>query len=200
MYNKRFSPIEKGIKMNNKVYIHLAKGFEEIEALTITDVLRRGGVAAETVSITGNKPVRGTHGVNIEADILFEEANYEGCRMIVLPGGMPGAANLGEHEGLCTKIKEFAADSEKYLAAICAAPMVFAACGVLEGEKATIYPGMESKLAGSEATGENVTVSGRTVTGLGPATAMEFALKLLDVLEGREKRDEVASGLLFDRR
>lgn len=186
--------------MKEKVYIHLAEGFEEIEALTIVDVLRRGGVEAETISVTGNRMVRGTHGVNVEADALFEDANYENCRMIVLPGGMPGATNLGEHEGLCARIKEFAADNDKYLAAICAAPMVFAGCGVLEGEKATIYPGMESELASAVSTEENVTVSGNIVTGLGPAIAMEFALSLLEVLEGREVRDEVAAGLLFDRR
>ena len=183
-----------------KAYIHMAEGFEEVEALTITDVLRRGGVEAELVSVTGDRLVRGTHGVNIEADILFEEADYDSCDMIVLPGGLPGADNLGNHEGLCAKIKEFAADENKYLGAICAAPMVLAACGVLEGAKATVYPGNEEILGEDVATGETVTVSGRIITGLGPAAAMEFSLMLLEVLAGKKVSDDIAAGLLFDRR
>lgn len=182
-----------------KAYIHLAEGFEEVEALTITDVLRRGGVEAEIVSVTGNRFVRGTHGVNIEADILFEDADYDSCNMIVLPGGLPGADNLGNHEGLCAKIKEFASDENKYLGAICAAPRVFAACGILSGAKATAYPGNEEILGEGVATGENVTVSGRIITGLGPAAAMEFALMLLEVLGGKKVRDDIAAGLLFER-
>lgn len=185
--------------MREKIYIHLADGFEEVEALTVVDVLRRGGVDAETVSVTGKSVVAGTHGINIEADMLFEDADYDSCRMIVLPGGMPGAENLKNHSGLCEKIKAFANEG-RMLAAICAAPMVFADCGVLNGAKATIYPGMESFLGDAVSTEDNVTVSGNIITGAGPAIAMEFALSLLRELEGEEKEKEVAEGLLFDRR
>ncbi|MFR8073029.1 MAG: DJ-1/PfpI family protein, partial [Anaerovoracaceae bacterium] len=102
------------------IYVHLAEGFEEIEALTAVDVLRRASIDVQTVSMTGNKVVTGTHGVPVTADILYEDGNYEDCEMIVLPGGMPGAANLQAHEGLLAHIKCFAENGKK-LAAICAA-------------------------------------------------------------------------------
>ena len=86
------------------VYVHLAEGFEEIEALTIVDLLRRAGIGVQTVSIGSGLSVKGTHGVNVDADITFDKADYAGCEMIVLPGGMPGAANLGDHEGLTAEI------------------------------------------------------------------------------------------------
>lgn len=181
------------------VYIHLAEGFEEVEALTVVDVLRRAGVDAKTVSVTGDWMVCGTHGILVEADLLFEEADYEACEMIVLPGGMPGAANLGAHEGLAEQIRAFAKTGRK-VAAICAAPMVLGACGILEGKQATIYPGMETELAGGKATGQTVTVDGNIITGMGPALAMEFALTLTEILQGEAVRAQVAEGLLFDRR
>ena len=170
------------------VFIHLAEGFEEVEALTAVDVLRRAGVDAKTVSVTGNKMVTGTHGIPVEADLLFEEADYGSCEMIVLPGGLPGATNLGSHAGLTDQIKAFAAAGKK-VAAICAAPMVLSQCGILEGKEATIYPGMEEELAGAKATGANVTVCGNIITGKGPALAMEFALALTEALKGKEVRE-----------
>ena len=178
------------------VFIHLAEGFEEVEALTAADVLRRAGIDARTVSVTGEKMVKGTHGVAVEADMLFGDCDYEKCEMIVLPGGLPGASNLEAHEGLTAQINDFAARGKK-LAAICAAPMVFGSCGILEGREATIYPGMEDRLKGARATGGTVTVDGSIITGKGPALAMEFALALVESLKGRETRDQVAEGLLY---
>ena len=182
------------------VYVHLATGFEEVEALTIVDVLRRGDVDAKMVSVTGEKMVTGTHEIPVLADLLFEEADYDACEMIVLPGGMPGAANLGAHTGLTDQIKAFAkaGDVGKKVAAICAAPMVLADCGILKGLDATIYPGMEGQLLDANPTGANVTISGNIITGKGPALAMEFALTLVDVLTGEKIRKEVAEGLLFE--
>ena len=181
------------------IYVHLAEGFEEVEALTIVDILRRAGEDVKTVSITGEKQVTGTHGVPVIADILYEDADYDKCKMIVLPGGLPGAANLEEHEGLAAHIKSFAGNPAKKLAAICAAPMAFGTHGVICGKRATIYPGMEDRLtgAGAEATGEAVTVDGNIITGKGPAYAMEFALALVKELKGKAAADEVAEGLLF---
>ena len=179
------------------VYVHLATGFEEVEALTIVDVLRRADIDAKMVSMTDGKVVQGTHGVNIEADMMFEEADYDNCEMIVLPGGLPGATNLGAHTGLREKITAFAKAGRK-VAAICAAPMVLADCGILEGKNATIYPGMEEELKGAQATRANVTVDGSLITGKGPALAMEFALALVEQLRGRDIRDQVAEGLLFE--
>ena len=182
------------------VYIYLAEGFEEVEALTAVDVLRRAGIEVKTVSITGSRLVKGTHDIVVQADIIYEETDHEKCEMIVLPGGLPGADYLNEHEGLAKHIKCFAADDSKKLAAICAAPQVFGTCGILEGKKATIYPSMEECLGGGQATDQNVTVDGNIITGMGPALAMEFALKLVEELKGAAVADEVAAGLLFDRR
>ena len=179
------------------IYIHLAEGFEEIEALTIVDVLLRAGCDAKTVSVTGNTDVAGTHGVHVTADLLFEDADYSLCEMIVLPGGLPGATNLLAHEGLEEQIKACHAQGKK-LAAICAAPMVFGAHGIITDKDATIYPGMEEYLRGARPTGETVSVDGNVITGQGPALAMEFALKLVEELKGKETRDQVAEGLLFD--
>ena len=181
------------------VFVHLATGFEEIEALTIVDVLRRADVDAKTVSVTGNRTVTGRHGIVIEADLLFEDAVYSLCEMIALPGGMPGAANLKDHEGLAAQIRDFA-KSGRPLAAICAAPLVLAAHGALNGKSSTIYPGMENYLKGAYPTGKTVTVDGNIITGLGPAAAMEFALTLVEFLKGSEVREKVSGGLLFDRR
>lgn len=180
------------------VYVHLANGFEEVEALTVIDLLRRAGVEVKSVSITGEKRVMGTHDIPVEADILFEEADYDACEMIVLPGGLPGADYLGEHEGLVKQIRDFAAN-DKYLAAICAAPQVFGAQGVVEGKKATIYPGMEGCLKGALPQDEIVVQDGKIITSMGPATAMPFALKLIETLKGKEAADNVAGGLLWNR-
>lgn len=181
------------------VYIHLATGFEEIEALTCADWLRRADIDAKLVSMTREKTVVGVHDISVNADLLFEEADYENCDMIVLPGGLPGATNLEDHAQLAEEIKKFA-KAGKWLAAICAAPLVFATHGVLEGKKATIYPGMEDHLKGAEPSFENVTIDGNVITGLGPDVASEFALTLIEVLKGKAVREQVAEGILFDRR
>ncbi len=182
------------------IYVYLAEGFEEVEALTAVDVMRRAGIKVQTVSITGDKLVRGTHGINVEADILYEEADHAKCEMIVLPGGLPGADYLNEHEDLAKQIVRFAEDKSKKVAAICAAPQVFGTCGILEGKKATIYPSMEDCLKGGQATDESVTVDGNIITGMGPALAMEFALKLVEEVKGKATSEKVAAGLLYDRR
>ena len=130
--------------------------------------------------------------------MLFEDADYDECEMIVLPGGLPGATNLRDHPGLTARIEAFA-KAGKPLAAICAAPLALAAHGALEGKKATIYPGMEKHLAGAKATGKTVTVDGNVITGMGPALAMEFALALVEFIKGANAKKEVASGLLYDK-
>lgn len=185
-----------GKEKDMSVYVHLATGFEELEALSPVDVLRRGGVDVKTVSVTEEKTVAGSHGILVTADLLFSEADYDDCEMIVLPGGLPGAANLGLHEGLCEKILEFHG-AGKYTAAICAAPMVFGALGILEGKKATIYPGMEKELKGAEATGGLVVRDGSVITGKGPGAALPFALELLTLLKGQAAADAVRSGMLI---
>lgn len=181
------------------IYVHLADGFEEIEAMTIVDLLRRADLETRTVSVTGKKMVTGVHGVHMEADILYEETDYETCSMIVLPGGMPGAENLGNHQGLTKHIRCFS-DNGKYLAAICAAPAVLGAEGVLEGRRATVYPGMEGKLKGAQHKTDEVVVDGTVITSKGPATAMPFAIKLVEILKGKEAAQQLASDLLWNQK
>lgn len=165
-----------------KVYVHLATGFEEIEAVTIIDVLRRAEIDVESVSVTGSDTVVGAHGVSVKADVLFEDADYENCEMIVLPGGIPGTPNLESHEGLAEEIKKFANEGRK-LAAICAAPMILGEQGLLEGKTAVIYPGMESHLKGATIGSRSVEIDGSFITSKGPGTAMDFALALVGILK-----------------
>jgi 4-methyl-5(b-hydroxyethyl)-thiazole monophosphate biosynthesis len=181
-----------------KVYVHFANGFEEIEALTVVDVLRRAEIHTETVSVSGDLIVTGAHGVPVQTDILFNEADYNNCLMIVLPGGMPGTTNLAAHEGLSKKIKEFA-DDKKWIAAICAAPMVFGEIGLLKGKTAVIYPGMEKYLIDAKIGRNNVEVDGAVITSKGPGTAIEFALTLVKVLKGISAVNQLKSAMLLDK-
>ena len=181
------------------VYVHLAEGFEEIEAMTIVDLLRRADIDTETVSVTGYLPVKGSHGVKIVADILFEDAVYSSCELIVLPGGMPGAKNLDAHEGLREKIYSFNNQGKK-LAAICAAPLVFGRAGVLKGKKAACYPGFEDELAGAELSTDDVVSDAGVITSRSPGTAMAFALAIIEDLKGKETADKIAEALLFTRK
>ena len=176
--------------------IHFADGFEETEAVTIVDVLRRAGEDAVMVSVTGSLEVRGAHGICVIADLLFEDADYENCDMIVLPGGMPGTTNLAAHQGLVGQIRDFAGKG-KWVAAICAAPMILGDMSLLKGKKATIYPGMEDHLAGAELCADRVVPTGNIVTSMGPGTAMEFALKLAELLVGEKKAADVRKALLI---
>ncbi len=164
------------------ILIHLADGFEEIEAITIVDVLRRAKIHAKTVSIETGKNVRGAHDIMVEADLLFEEADYENCEMIVLPGGMPGTTNLGKHQGLAAQLKGFAKDG-KWLAAICAAPSVLGNLGLLKEVHATSFPGYQEQMPGADYTEERVVTDGKIITSRGPGTAMEFSLTLVELLK-----------------
>ncbi|MGN0659978.1 MAG: DJ-1 family glyoxalase III [Emergencia sp.] len=178
------------------VYVFLATGFEEIEALTAVDLLRRADIQVKTVSIMEERMVYGAHGVGVEADILFHQGDYAKAAMLVLPGGMPGTVNLCNHRELNEELTDFYR-SGRPVAAICAAPMVLARAGILKGHQATIYTGMEDELAGAEHGEGNVVISGNVITSKGPGTAMEFALSLIRVLKGEPAAAEVAAGLLY---
>lgn len=182
-----------------KVYVFLADGFEDIEALIPIDVLRRGGVEVVTVSTTDFPLVTSAHGVNIEADLLFEQADTSDADLLMLPGGMPGAANLYAHEGVCKAVCAQVAAGRK-VAAICAAPaVVLAPLGLLSGKKATCYPGFEQALQEGEAqyTGDLVTVDGNITTAEGPAAAFPYAYELLAQLVDRKTSDQVAEGMRY---
>ena len=176
------------------VYVHLATGFEEVEALTVIDLLRRAGIEVKSVSITGEKRVMGTHNIPVEADIVFEEADYASCEMIVLPGGLPGADYLGEHEGLTAQIRDFAAN-DKYLAAICAAPSVLAELGILDGKKGTSYPGFGTKI--ENFVDEPVVVDGNVITSRGLGAAIDFGLALIELLVDEQKAKEIAAAIQY---
>ena len=182
-----------------KVYVFLADGFEDVEALIPIDVWRRGGVDVTTVSISDFPLVNSAHGVNIEADIMFEQGEFDDADLIFLPGGMPGASNLFAHKGVCKAVvDQFAAG--KKVAAICASPaVVLAPLGILEGKRATCYPGFESVLAENNATytGDLFTVDGNVTTGEGPAAAFPFAYELLSQLVNKQTADQIAEGMRF---
>ena len=182
-----------------KVYVFLADGFEDVEALIPIDVWRRGGVDVTTVSISDFPLVNSAHGVNIEADIMFEQGEFDDADLIFLPGGMPGASNLFAHKGVCKAVvDQFAAG--KKVAAICASPaVVLAPLGILEGKKATCYPGFENVLAENNATytGDLFTVDGNVTTGEGPAAAFPFAYELLSQLVNKQTSDQIAEGMRF---
>lgn len=179
-----------------KVALFLATGFEETEALGTVDVLRRAQIPVNTVSIANEKTVTGAHGIPVIADQLFNETDFNEIDMIVLPGGMPGSTNLNKDDKVKELLQQFN-NSGKQVAAICAAPMVLGGSGLLQGKKATCYPGFETKLIGAQATGKNVVVDGNITTGGGPGLVFEFALSLVEQLAGLEKRQEVQKGLLL---
>jgi len=167
------------------VYIHLADGFEEIEAVAVADVLRRADIEVKMVSMTDSKAVRGAHDIVVAADLLFGEADYGKCDMIVLPGGMPGTANLAKHEGLTKQLSIFAQEG-RWLAAICAAPSVLGNLSLLNEKRATSYPGYESQMIGATYTEERVVRDGNLITSRGPGTAIEFSLELVTVLKNEQ--------------
>ena len=173
------------------VYAFFADGFEEIEALTAVDTLRRAGLNVEIVSVTPDEIVVGAHDVSLLCDVNFENCDFFDAELLLLPGGMPGAATLDKHEGLRKLILSFA-EKGKPIAAICAAPMVLGKLGLLKGKKATCYPGFEQYLEGAECVGN-------IITGMGPGAAMEFALAIVELLAGKEKVDELAEAMCVKR-
>ena len=178
------------------IFVFLAEGFEEIEALTPVDVLRRAGLSVQTVSVMDEQIVAGAHGVPVLADKMFAEIKPEDAEMILLPGGLPGATNLDAHEGLGQMIQDFAKE-EKPLAAICAAPLVFGNRGLLQGKKATCYPGFETYLQGAEYTAALVEKDGNFITGKGPGAAMEFAFAIVEKYCGIDKVNELKQGMMI---
>jgi protein deglycase len=186
---------ENPIKMKKKIAVHLADGFEEIEAVSIIDVLRRADLDVHVVSVTGKAEVLGAHQIIVVSDILFDKVNYDEIYMIVLPGGMPGAANLDAHAGLKSQIRKFV-DEDKQIAAICAAPLVFGNMGILDGKSAVCYPGFEAYLTGAEVLKVPVVESGNIITGRGPGLAIQFALKIVEKAVSVEKAELLAKQML----
>ncbi|MBN1821867.1 MAG: DJ-1/PfpI family protein [Prolixibacteraceae bacterium] len=177
------------------VCVHLATGFEEIEAVSIIDILRRAGIPVKTISVTGNKEVIGSHEIPVIADKLFEEIDYSEVEMIILPGGMPGSKNLNAHEGLKQQIMNFHREG-KPLGAICAAPMVFGELGILNNLDVTCFPGFENHLHGAIITEELLALSGNIITGKGAGVAIHFALKIVEMLKGKKLADSLKEKMI----
>lgn len=180
----------------SKVLIFMAEGHEEIEALTVVDLLRRAGIDIYTVSITGEKKVTGSHGITTVCDKLIETVNFDDADMLVLPGGMPGTLNLGNCEILMDQVHGFNT-SKKGLAAICAAPTVFGKAGLLEGKKATCYPGMEGDLKGAITSTDAVCHDGHIITSRGLGTAIPFALEIVRTFQGDEAAEKLAKSIVY---
>lgn len=180
-----------------QVYIHLAEGFEEIEAITVVDVLRRVGINAEIVSVTNKREVCGSHNITVIADSLFENIDYSKGDMIVLPGGMPGTLNLSKHSGLIKKITEYNVQG-KWVAAICAAPSILGKLGLLKDRDASCYPGFEEQLEGARVSYQTVVQSDNIITSRGPGTAIEFSLKIVEVLKNIEILKELKNSMVAD--
>jgi len=177
-----------------RVLVCLAPGFEEIEALTVVDVLRRGGVEV-IVGGTIEGPIEGRSGISVLADMSLDEIDAERLDMIVLPGGMPGATNLKEDLRV-QDIVQSLHKRGKYIAAICAAPTVLSALGLLEGKRVTSFPSVKDQLSETDYREERVVVDGNLITSRSPGTAMEFAMKLLELLCGREVMEKVNQGVM----
>jgi 4-methyl-5(b-hydroxyethyl)-thiazole monophosphate biosynthesis len=177
-----------------RVLVPLAEGFEEIEAVTVIDLLRRAGIEVTVAGLAG-RDVRGSHEITVQADATLDDAGGE-FDMIVLPGGMPGAVNLRGDPRIIDRLRRMAADG-RYVAAICAAPSVLAHAGVLDGKDATSFPGfLDARNAPRTRLSEAaVVVDGQIVTSRGAGTAMDFGLALIELLLGHEARHQVESRL-----
>ncbi len=180
-----------------KVYVFLADGFEEIEGLTVVDLLRRAGIETETVSVMGRNEITGSHGIRVWADRVFEEQELTDGTLFVLPGGMPGTKHLAAHQGLRELLEQMNAQGRR-LAAICAAPSVLGGIGLLAGRTAVCYPGFEEALTGATVTQNPVEVSGTITTSRGMGTAIPFGLSLVSQLAGQEAADRIGKGIIYN--
>ena len=168
-----------------KVYEFLANGFEEVEGLAPVDILRRGGVDIKTVSVTGSEYVETSHGITIKADLTIENADLSDADMLLLPGGLPGATNLRDHEGVCAALKAQAAKGGR-IGAIC------------EGRYATCYPGFEKFMTGAHYTHELFTIDGNIITGEGPAATLPYSYEILRMFKGDDTVASLKEGMMYN--
>ena len=180
-----------------QVYIFIAPGFEEIEALTVVDLLRRAGISITTVSITDNVQVTGAHNIPVITDTLFLDTDFSDADMLVLPGGAPGTCNLNAFEPLKDLLKNFY-NKGTYIGAICAAPMILGQLGFLKDRQATCYPGFEKELIGAEHVTLPVVVDGHIITSRGLGTAIDFSGELIALLKDREISDQIKKQVIYN--
>lgn len=179
------------------IYIFLANGFEETEMIFPLDLMRRARLEVKTVSVTADEIVTGSHGIGIKADTTVFADDYDVTKadMFMLPGGMPGSLNL-EASDEVQKAIAYAVENDKYLAAICAAPMVLGKAGALKGKKAVCYPGFEKHLIGATNTADRCVVDGKIITAIGCGAAMELGLKIVSELCGKDVAESIKNGIL----
>ncbi|MDO4199343.1 MAG: DJ-1/PfpI family protein [Clostridia bacterium] len=177
------------------IYIFLADGFEEIEAIAPRDILKRGGVEVVTVGVTGEM-VTSASGLQIKTDTEIENVDIDNLEGIILPGGMPGTTNLKNNQKLLDIIK-YCFENKLLIGAICAAPSILGEMGVLQGKIACCYPGFEKYLKGASVSGESVAIDQNIITSKGPGTAMNFGFALLSYLKGKESSDSAKSGMIY---
>lgn len=194
--DNRKSKERKGIM--SKIGIFMADGCEEIEGLTVVDLVRRAGCEIEMISITGQSMVTGSHGITFVTDLKKEDADFSEYDGIVLPGGMPGTLRLTEDETVRQVIKEYAKEG-KLVAAICAAPSVLGPAGILEGKKATCYPGWEDKLTGAEYVKKAVVKDGNMITSRGLGTAIEFASEIVAYLLDENAAKKLKESIIYEK-
>lgn len=180
----------------SKIGIFMADGCEEIEGLTVVDIMRRAKIEIVMISISNKKEITGSHGIVFMADALSEEIDYSGLDGIVLPGGMPGTLHLGADEVVNKTICTFAAEG-KLVSAICAAPSVLGAAGLLKGKHATCHPGFEEKLIGATTSQEPVVCDGNLITSRGMGTAIPFALEIVRYFADDAAVEQVKKGLVY---
>ena len=175
------------------VYVFLAEGFEEVEALTPVDVLRRCKAEVKTVGI-GSKTVTGSHKIPVTADLTEDELTFDGLDAVILPGGMPGTLNL-EASQTVQKYIDYAAENDLYICAICAAPSILGHKGLLNGKKATCFPGFEKDLIGAKVKTDLAVADSRIITGKGAGAAMEFALLAAEKICGKDIAEKTRKSL-----
>jgi 4-methyl-5(b-hydroxyethyl)-thiazole monophosphate biosynthesis len=180
-----------------KVYLFLAEGFEEIEAIAPIDIFRRADIEVITVSVKNELAVTGAHGVTVLADKLFADVDFSGNDLLFLPGGLPGTTNLDKHEGLRKLIKNQVLSGEK-IAAICAAPSILGKMELLKGQEAICYPGFENLLIDARISDKKIVKSGNVYTAKAAGVAIQFALKLVEELKGKEVAENISKAIFLD--
>lgn len=177
--------------------IFFAEGFEEIEAIATVDVLRRAGIDLRTIAIGEDTKVMGAHGVPVITDAVLSETDFSALDGIILPGGAPGFKNLEACAPLMQKVEAFAKTDGKLVAAICGAPSLLGHKRLLDGKKATIYPGMESELGAADAVKDRAVTDGEFITSRGAGTAIDFALEIVKFYKGEDAAEKIASGIVY---
>lgn len=180
----------------SRIAVFFAEGYEEIEALTVVDICRRGGIETDMVSVSGEQEVKGSHGIGVRTDKPLTGLDFDAYDMLVLPGGMPGTKNLEACGELMKQVDAFYTKG-KYIGAICAAPSIFGHRGILKGRKACSYPTFESHLEGAAVTAGPVEISDHVITSRGMGTAIDFGLAILGVFCGGEKAGEMAETIVY---